>query len=49
MEPFNDDFYSLEKIFNIVTQEEQRMTLMVGRDDRTETAMTYAVNHCDKF
>ena len=33
----------LEKIFNIVSQEEQHKKLMVGRDDRIESAFT--VNH----
>jgi len=31
---------SLEKIFNIVTQEEQHKKLMVGRNDCTESAFT---------
>jgi len=39
---------SLEKIFNIITQEEQHKRLMVRRDDRSESAVAYAVNHGDK-
>ena len=40
---------SLEKIFNIVTQEEQHKKLMVGRDDRIETAAAFAVSYGSKI
>lgn len=36
---------SLENIFNIITQEEQHKKLMVGRDDRSESATAYVVSH----
>jgi len=39
---------SLEKIFNIISQDEQHKRLMVGRDDRSENATAYAVNHAGK-
>ena len=48
----------LEKIFNIVTQEEQHKRLMVGRDDRVETTEAFAAVgrvekptwiHCGKY
>jgi len=39
---------SLEKVFNIITQEKQHKRLMVGRDDRSETAAAYVVNHTSK-
>lgn len=35
---------SVEKIFNIVTQEEKHKKLMLGRDDRSETPVAYAVS-----
>ena len=38
----------LEKIFNIVTQEEQHRRLMVDRDERTETAAAFAVSHGER-
>lgn len=38
----------LEKILNIVTQEELHKKLMVGRDDRTETAAAFAVSHGER-
>ena len=40
---------SLEKIFNIVTQEEQHKKLMVGQDDRTETAVAFAMSYGSKI
>ena len=42
-----EHFHSLEKIFNIVT-EEQHTKLMVGREDHTESATTFAVHHDSK-
>ena len=36
---------SLEKIFNIVTQEEQHKKLMVRREDRTKSVAAFNVNH----
>lgn len=41
-------FSSLEKIFNIISQEEQHKKLIVGHDDRSETATAYAVDHNSK-
>ena len=57
----NDDLYSqtqilgsnplltLEKIFNIVTQEQQHKRLMVGQDERIEIAVVFAISYGERI
>jgi len=40
---------SLQKIFNILTQEEQHKKLTIGRDDQMEAAIAYTVSHSSKL
>jgi len=40
--------FSLKKIFNIVTQEEQHKKFMVGRDDQTKSTTALVVRHGNK-
>jgi len=43
-----DPLPSLDKIFNMVSQEEAHKNVMVGRDVRNETAASFAVKHMTK-
>ena len=43
-----DPLPPLEKIFNMVTQEEQHKHVMTSRDERTETIVAFTISHRDK-